>query len=167
MDEHSSDGRERLITECASRGVPMRIPLPKSSLLTLALVGAVLTGALTVGLANPDAVAHYRNDAARWLATDDTVDAAAGSAPVADVSDPIAEPAVTPTATPAPPSATPALAGASSTTAAPAPVATPAATPTPVPDFTPEVQQRPATASHGDDDGYEHDEYDEREDDDD
>lgn len=139
----------------------MRIPVPKNSLLTLALVGAVLTGALTVALADPAGTTHLGDRAASWLAPDDalaqpTPTVAAESADAGDGTrrepldaDPhtaTADPTVTagPTTTPAP----------VATTEAATPSVSRSTVPTPVPDFTPDVQRSPRRAG-GEEDEYE------------
>lgn len=123
----------------------MRIPVPKHSLLTLALVGAVLTGTLTVALAHPVAVADLRGQAASIIAPEKAVVQSAPSA-VGAANTPPPAPSAPPTPTATAPST-------------PQPTTSPAPPPTPVANFTPEVQQSQPQAGAGEDESHEH-EYD-------
>ncbi|MFB6129266.1 MAG: hypothetical protein ABEJ28_00400 [Salinigranum sp.] len=125
----------------------MRIPVPKHTLVTLTLVGAFLTAALTAGLAHPDAVDGLRTEAARALSPDDAAMGDARAAGIsggatADVRSRPTTPSHRPTASPQP-TARPQPAASPTASAPVAQQSTPQATPeppTPNPNFTPEVQ---------------------------
>lgn len=158
------------------------MPVGGHVLVTLTVLGALLTSVVAVGLMNPGLVP--------WMAGDQHAADATSESPAA-LSESPQQPApeiVTIVITPDP--STPSSSGAPpaavvdgqpsppiqpSTTSQPAtaqPVRT-QAVPTPNPDFTPAVQQRPASGGYeenehegyDDDEGYEDDEHDEREDD--
>lgn len=180
MYEYSTVGRERVSSATDTVYSSMRIPIPKNSLLTLALVGAVLTGTLTVALANPAEVTYLRSQAASWIAPEDadlqpvpsiavdpatTGASASPTAPdtVADTVTPATTAATAPAATVQPTATSaPAAQAPPATPAAATPAALPATPPTPVANFTPEVQQPRPRTGEGGDEYYEH----ERDDDD-
>lgn len=152
----------------------MRIPVPRTDLVTLALVGALLTATLTVGLANPGVVNDIRDDAASVLT--DAADVAGTES--ADVVGPVRQtperstPAGSTSADRADstPTTRPPVASVDTGTDGDGP--TPSArdvTPTPVPNFTPAVGSTPdddsgrTDAEYGEDDDHD-DEYGEHDD---
>lgn len=125
----------------------MRIPVPRSRLVTLAIVAALLTGVVTIGLANP--ALFPGAGPGETAPSQGPTPASATDAPVGGASGDLAT-------APPPTAGTPAGDGAQQpSTAAPAP--------TPNPNFTPAVQTQ---APRDDDEEYEEHEEDDEWDDD-